>query len=94
MLVRRFEFQQDPGNYIFLSFITKQIEKKAEKKQAEGEEEKKEEPPLIQEEEEDQIKDDDEEEEDEDDDEEEDVENSLDEDYTYGFKDYGDEADS
>jgi hypothetical protein len=52
MLVRRFEFQQDPGNYIFLSFITKQIEKKAEKKQAEEEEEKKEEP-LIQEEEED-----------------------------------------
>ena len=55
MLVRRFEFQQDPGNYIFLSFITKQIEKKAEKKQAEEEEEKKEEPPLIQEEKEDQI---------------------------------------
>ncbi len=48
MLVRRFEFQKDPGNYIFLSFITKQIEKKPKEQ---PEDEKKKQEPLIQEEE-------------------------------------------
>jgi hypothetical protein len=51
MFVRRFEFQQSPGNFLFLSFITKEKPRKKEEKKEEVKEEMEEKKePLIEEE--------------------------------------------